>query len=443
MISSKKTDPEKISSASATATARWYDGVTRYQWLILIIASAGWIFDVYEGQIFNLTRNQLLADVLHVSTSDPQIKNYGDQFLGYFLFGGAVGGLIFGSLADRFGRRPMMALAILVYSIFAGLTYFAQTWPQVAALRFFVAVGVGGEWAVAAALVAEVFPANARAHASGIFHATSVVGTWLATLAGLIVGSNWRYAYLIGVVPALLVAWVMSSVKEPKSWQAAGEKAAAGTGGKMGSFKELLLTPRWAKHAILGMLLAAIGLGSFWGVTVAGQDLAKEMLLRSGLSEKQAIEQAKSAYGYIQTIGGGLGLLSFGPLCVRFGRKKTFILMQLAAFLIVPITCYAPQNYGQLLMLLPIFGFLTLGIHAGYAIYFPELFPTNLRATGAGFCFNVGRTVAASILFFSGWLKSRPGMDLREAISLLGFLFLLGVVLICFLPETKGKPLPE
>ena len=438
--SSEKNDPPVAASAKS---AKWYDGVTRYQWLILIIASAGWIFDVYEGQIFNLTRVQLLADVLHVSTSDPLIKNYGDKFLGFFLLGGTVGGLLFGSLADRFGRRPMMALAILVYSVFAGLTYFAQTWPQVAALRFLVAIGVGGEWAVAAALVAEVFPANARAHASGIFHATSVMGTWLATFAGLIVGSNWRFAYLIGVAPAILVAWVMSQVKEPKSWQTAGAKAAAGTGGKMGSFKELLFTPRWAKHAILGMLLAAIGLGSFWGVTIAGQDLAKEMLVRSGLSEKQAIEQAKSAYGYIQTIGGGLGLLAFGPLCVRFGRKRTFIVMQSLAFLIVPITCYAPQNYGQLLCLLPIFGFLTLGIHAGYAIYFPELFPTNLRATGAGFCFNVGRTVAASMLFFSGWLKSRPGMDLREAISLLGFLFLLGVILVCFLPETKGKPLPE
>jgi MFS family permease len=235
----------------------------------------------------------------------------------------------------------------------------------------------------------------------------------------------------------------MASVKEPESWKEAGAKAAAGTGGKMGSFKDLLLTPRWAKHAILGMLLAAIGLGSFWAVTVAGQDLVQDMLKRSGVSDAEAIKKAKFAYGYIQTLGGGLGLLSFGPLCVRLGRKKTFILMQLAAFVIVPITCYAPQNYTQLLILLPIFGFLTLGIHAGYAIYFPELFPANLRATGSGFCFNVGRTVAASMLFFSAWLKSQPGMDIRFAVSLLSGLFLLGVVVVCFLPETKDKPLPE
>jgi hypothetical protein len=115
----------------------------------------------------------------------------------------------------------------------------------------------------------------------------------------------------------------------------------------------------------------------------------------------------------------------------------------IGATIIVPVTCYAPQNYTQLLILLPIFGFLTLAIHAGFAVYFPELFPTHLRATGAGFCFNVGRTVAATMLFFSGWLKARPGMDLRTAISLLGLLFLLGLVVIAFLRETKDQPLPE
>ena len=117
--------------------------------------------------------------------------------------------------------------------------------------------------------------------------------------------------------------------------------------------------------------------------------------------------------------------------------------MLTGSFLIVPVVCYLPTTYWQLLVILPIFGFLTLGIHAGYAIYFPELFPTRLRATGAGFCFNVGRLVAASILFLSGWLKSLPGMDLRLAITLLGLLFPLGLIIIWFMPETKGQPLPE
>lgn len=434
-----ETSPAKMVD-SKTA---WYQGITKYQWLILLIASAGWVFDVYEGQIFNITRNQMLADILKLPASDPSIRKYGDIFLGIFLLGGTVGGILFGSLADKWGRRLTMVITILIYSIFSGLTYFAQTIEQVAVLRFFVAIGVGGEWAVAAALVAEVFPTKARAHASGIFHATSVLGTWMAAIAGMVVGAQWRYAYLIGVLPALLILWVRAKVKEPESWKAAGAKAATGEGAKLGSFRELLLNPKWSSRAVLGMLLAAIGLGSFWGVTVAGQDLAKDMLIRTGTDPKVAIEKAKFAYGILQTIGGGLGLLMFGPLCAKIGRRRAFILMHLCAFVIVPITCYLPSTYNQLLVLLPIFGFFTLGMHAGYAIYFPELFPNHLRATGTGFCFNGGRVLAASMLYFSGVLKAMPGMDLRRAITILGVVFLLGLFVIAFMPETKDKPLPE
>jgi MFS family permease len=426
---------------SSEAPARWYVGVTPYQWLILAIASAGWVFDTYEGQIFNLTRSYLLHDIAQGATS-AEIRKYGDIFLGIFLLGGTAGGLLFGSMADRWGRKPTMALTILMYSLFSGLTYFAHSLTQVGILRFLVAMGVGGEWAVAASLVAEVFPAQARAHASGIFHATSVLGTWTATLASLAVGMHWRSVYLIGIVPALLVAWVMASVKEPESWKRAGEKARS-EGAKMGSLRELLTDPRWMRRALLGMLLAAVGLGTFWAVTVAGQDLARDMLMRQGIVAEKATKQAQFAYGFVQTLGGGLGLLSFGPLCVWLGRKRAFSWIMIGAIFIVPITCFAPQNYLQLLILLPVFGFLTLAIHAGFAVYFPELFPTHLRATGAGFCFNVGRTVAATMLFFSGWLKARPGIDLRTAISLLGLLFLLGLAVISFLPETKNQPLPE
>src|SRR2546429_5225125 len=129
------------------ATMRWYQGVTSFQWLILAIASAGWIFDVYEGQIFNITRNQLLANILHVGVGNPAVKQYGDVFLGIFLLGGTAGGLLFGSMADRWGRKPTMAVTILTYSLFSGLTFFPQSMWQGGALRLLVAMGVGGQWA--------------------------------------------------------------------------------------------------------------------------------------------------------------------------------------------------------------------------------------------------------------------------------------------------------
>jgi MFS family permease len=270
-----------------------------------------------------------------------------------------------------------------------------------------------------------------------------VIGTWLATIAAIAVGSQWRYAYLIGVLPALLIVWVRFSVKEPKQWQDAENARIAGKGGKRGSFKELLTVSPWAKNAFLAMGMAAVGLGTFWAVTIAGQDLAREALQKEGFSAEDVASKSKFAYGIVQTIGGGLGLLSFGMIAARIGRRKTFILYHVAALIIVPITCFVPQSYQSLLVILPFFGFFTLGMHAGYAVYFPELFPNRLRATGTSWGFNGGRILAVSVLYFSGWLKSQEGMQLSHALMYLSALFAVGVVLVLFMPETRGKELPE
>ncbi len=419
----------------------WYAGVTRYEWLVLIIASAGWIFDQYESQVFVLTKDRILAEVSQAGSD--VLKGAGDPLYAIFLLGGTLGGLAAGSLADRFGRRPLLVVTILLYSLFSGLTFFVTSWWQLATLRFLVAIGVGGEWAVAASLVAEVFPARARAYASGIFHASSIIGIWMATVAAIAVGEHWRYAFLVGIVPSLLVVWVRARVKEPEKWQAMAVDAEQSKSerARMGSFRDLLTTSPWCKRALLGVALAAVGLGTFWAVIVAGQDLTKAMLIRTGATNVEW--KTHFAYGFVQTTGGGLGLLAFGPLSARFGRRRTFIAFQLLALIIVPITCFAPQTYGQLLVLLPIFAFLTLAIHAGFAIYFPELFPTHLRATGASFCFNGGRVMAVPVLLVSSWLKSQPGIDLRWSMTLLSTLFLVGIVLMLFLPETNKQELPE
>src|SRR5688572_1174481 len=345
----------------AATEQSWYRGITRYQWLVVLIASAGWIFDAFEGQIFNFTRGQMLAEILRVSPSDPAVRQWGDIFLGVFLVGGTFGGILFGWLGDRWGRRPSMILTILFYSIFSGLTYFADSLFEIGILRFLVAMGVGGEWAVAAALVAEVVPPRARAQMSGFFHSTSIVGTWIAAWVGLAVGANWRVAFLIGVAPALLVLWVRAKVGEPETWRLAKEKAATGEGLQLGSFRDLLRNPRWSRRAIFGMLLAAVGLGTFWAVAVGGQDLARDFLIRNGTSENVAAERAKFAYGNVQALGAGLGMLSFGPLAVWLGRRRTFVLYHVAALVIVPLTCFLPTSYGMLLFLLPFYGFFTVG----------------------------------------------------------------------------------
>lgn len=416
-------------------SSRWYHGVTHYEWLVLIVASLGWVFDAFEGQLFNLTRGAMLSDILGVPPGAAEAKKWGDIFLGIFLAGGTVGGLIFGSLGDKMGRKPVMVLTILFYSLFSGLTYFATELWHVGVLRFLVAMGVGGEWAVAAALVAEIFPKHARTHAGGIFHSTGVLGTWLATLTAIGVTNEWRFAYLVGLVPACLTLWVRASINEPARWQESKAK-----GERMGSFGDLFGNQRWRSRALLGMTLAAVGLGTFWGVCIATQDLTRELLLRLGLPAADAESKAKFAYGIIQVIGAGLGQLSFGPLCAKFGRRRTFASMHVLSFIMVLVVCFAPQTFWQMLVLLPLFGFVTLSIHAGYAIYFPELFPNHLRATGSSFCFNAGRLVAAPMLILSGHVKTL--MPLPNAIALMGCLFLLGLVVLYCLPETKGEELP-
>jgi MFS family permease len=452
-----QTEDTPPSAGQATSHAPWYRGVTGYQWLILIIASAGWVFDAFEGQIFIITRGDMLAEVMQVpkdsapdSPAMKQVKQQGENMNGVFLLGGALGGIGFGTLADRWGRKPVLVLTILFYSVFAGLTYFVAALWQVAVLRFLVAVGVGGEWAVAAALVAEVFPQHSRTHASGIFHATSALGTVLAPVVGLIVGTQWRWAYLVSILPALLVVWVIAQVREPESWVNARDRAAGGLGDKLGSFREMFGDPTWGPRALLGTLLAAVGLATCWAVFAAGKDLAAHILQIDLATKVSNAEDLKSLVAHdanvayiFEMVGSALGMLSFGPVCARLGRRWTFALFQASALIVVPITCFGVTSYGGLLALMPAYGFCTLAIHAGFAIYFPELFPSRLRSTGAGFCFNAGRLIAAPVLFLSGWLKALPSMTLPGAIALMNLLFVFGILLVFVLPETKGRPLPE
>jgi MFS family permease len=420
----------------------WYRGITSYQWLVLVLASAGWVFDVYEGQIYAVTRDHMLGEIIlpSVGVDDPDKKAlmgfYGNLYYSIFLTGGALGGILCGSLADRWGRRPMLIATILTYSLFSGLTYWADSLWEIAVLRFLVAIGVGGEWSVAASFVAEEFPTRARAQAGGIFQASSILGTWMAGLVAMAVDTQWRYAYLVGVAPALLVVFIRLQVKESPGWQKTQEEV----GAPSGSLVELLRHPLWRRHAILGLLLATVGLATFWTVTVAGKDLTLRLLKELHVESAAAQQQSIFAYAIVETAGGGLGLLAFGPLAALWGRRKTFVFYQLTAVCLVPLVCYLPATYEQMLCILPLYGFFTLGMHAGFAIYFPELFPVRLRATGAGFCFSGGRLTAALILFLASWLSV---LDVRLSVSLLALQYIAGIFLILMLPETKGQPLPE
>lgn len=442
-----ETEGTLVEPLVAAESRPWWREVTGYQWLVLLVASAGWVFDIYENQIFAVTKGNMLGDLLKVAPNAPAVQQYGDMINSFFLVGGAIGGVLFGMIADRFGRGRAMVLSILVYAVFSALTAAAQTVGQVAVLRFLVATGTGGEWAVAAALVSEVFPRRARAHASGIFHASSILGGMAAGVASIIAGPNWRHAFLLGLVPALLVFAVRFCVRDDgrRGAENAGEvetgPAEAQPGGRRRGFGEFWSNREYRRRAILGLLLAGIGLIGYWGIYVAGQDLARHFLIKHGVAGPVAEMEAKRAYTFYQNIGNAVGLFSMGPLCAWLGRRRAFVFMQAGAIIAAPLACFLPTSYGMLLVMLSVMGFFVNGMHAGYAVWFPELFPSHLRATGAGVCFNGARLLAAPALAVSGWLKGH--MALPAAVSLLAGVYVIGLVVAVLLPETKGKPLEE
>jgi MFS family permease len=439
---------------------RWYAGITSYQWLVLVIASLGWIFDVFEGQVFVASMNEAMPSLLPAGTSEATSKLYNNVALGAFLAGGALGGVVFGALGDRIGRARTMVITILMYSFFTCLTAFSQNWWHIVVLRFLVALGVGGEWAVASAMVAEVFPPRARAWSGAIFHGSSVLGTYLAVAAGAFIVNDprlgWRWGFAVGALPALLTLWIRWHIREPEKWVADRTR----TRERAGRIADLF-APGLVSRTLLGFSLAVIGLATFWGVHIYGKDFAlrrarRAVEVRAGLAgdatatdreavwkeHQQWIKSQEMLGMFLTTTGGGLGLLAFGPICEWLGRRKAFMLFHVGglAMGVLLFQTYSRWSDAALALLLVLFGFWTLGMHAGYAIYFPELYPTRLRSLGAGFCFNFARFTTAIMLVVNGYLQ-RQGVSFESAGTFLSSLFLLGVVIIWFGPETKGTEL--
>jgi len=385
------------------AGRRWYEGVTPYMWLVLLIASLGWIFDIFEGQIFVASMEEMGRDLLK-DVSEGTRRSHGDFAFAVYLVGGALGGVLFGAMSDRIGRTRTMILTILVYSLFTCLTALVNAWWQVIVLRFLVALGTGGEWAVASAMVAEVFPQRARAWSLGIFHASSVLGTWVAALAGALVVSDeggWRWAFLIGAGPALLTLWIRWRLREPERWLEARKTARQDRSQRTGRIIDLF-APDIRKNTLVGLGLAVVGLAAFWGVHVYGKNLLRQAAERPYVAQLDPSEDAQAVLQalpdetkdsikdwemlgmFLVTTGGGIGLVSFGPICERIGRRGAFLLFHVGGLVtaLVAFQLLSGASKDVLCVALPVFGYFTLGMHAGYAIYFPELFPTRLRGTG-------------------------------------------------------------
>ena len=379
-----------------------------------------------------------------------------------FVFGWAIGGLFFGWVGDSLGRAKTMALTILTYAIFTGLNGLAQTEFQFNVLRFLTALGVGGEFAAGAALVAESMPERSRAAALGTLQALSAVGNMMgAAIAYFVLPISWRWLFFVGALPGVVAVLVFMKLEEPSKWKDARKKwleeKAAGVKKKGSSYVGLLQDSRWRKRAIVGLLLGVVGVGGLWGVAFFTPELNR--LIAKDYSE-EAKEKFVSIAFFLQQFGALLGISAYTVISLKMGRKPAFGVFFALAFLVVSYTFLFATTIWDAYILAPLVGFVTLGPFGGYAIYFPELFPTRLRATGVGFCYNVGRFLAALVPSFksalTGLLMSSafaipflPAVAgnaeraIRYGSFLMIFIYILGLIVLLFAPETKGKPLPE
>ena len=437
---------------------RWWQGLEKYCWVVLIISALGWLFDTMDQNLFNLVRKSSMEDLLMPKAEraaltgaaktafDDDVRFKGGIVTAVFLIGWAAGGFIFGILGDRLGRTKTMIVTILIYAIFTGASGLVNNWYLYAFARFMTGIGVGGEWAAGAALVAETFPQRSRPMALGLLQALSSVGnmmaaaiTWGIEGAGL----DWRIVYFVGAAPALLVLWIRRSVHEPEQWTQARERASMGK--EMGKIGELFTHPTLRRNLIASVLMGTAGVGALWGVGFFSTDFVLGELTKQGVGVAER-NSVKNAMFLLQNLGSFFGILTFAVIAEKLNRRKAFFLSYVLAWLSIlaffwGVSKAGPNTATVAMILAPIMGFCSLMPFSGFTIYFPELFPTRLRTTGCGFAYNAARVLAAAAPFTIGFLGKKVGFPMAASIVI--FIYILGFIGTYMGPETKGLPLPE
>jgi len=439
----------------------WWRSFNRYHWSIFTVASLAWLFDCLDQQVFNLSRNGAVEDLIANKSLATEYASYTTSF---FLIGWAIGGLILGAMGDRFGRARMLTVSLLIYAGCTGASAFTSSFSQFCTCLLLTGMGVGGVFGLAVALVADSVPDRTRAPALGLLQSLSSWGNIIAGLTGMGIGilaeahrlpdglKPWKAMFLIGSVPALLFACVLFFVKEPEKWTAA-RAAGAKSGVKFGSYATLLKHPVWRRHAWYGLILCCSGIIGLWGLgnfhptivrSIIAANLASKHLPPAELSSQQAYWSSLALL--FQNIGGFAGMLSLAKFAQVKGRRPAFAASLLLSFLCTLLVFRYLRQIDQIFWMLPLMGFGQFSVFGVYAIYLPELFPISLRSTGTSFCYNFGRLLAATAPFTIGRITRSLGGNVegfRTAGMWVSLVLLLGIFVLPMLPETMDKPLPE
>jgi MFS family permease len=430
-----------------------------YQWTVLFAAWLGWGFDCFDGLLFNYVAPNCVPTLLGLTIGSPAAKaatlRWGGILTSILLVGWATGGILFGQVADRIGRARTLTLTMLLYALGTAACAAAPNLWLLILFRAVASLGIGGEWAAGAAMVAEVVPERRRVEAGALLYTSAPAGLFLATfvnfqIAGVFLKgapeTSWRYVFLCGLIPAL-AAWIVRLfVKEPDKWKTAA------AGAPRPSFRELFRGETRAL-TLSGFSMAVIALIAWWTVNaflpIVSTGLAQATARTQGLDRAGTlglVEHWKALATNVFNLGGLIGTLLTIPAAKVMGRRKMFAIYYLLSGLAVLATFGLDLSPLSRLYMYFLIGLTVFGVFGSFTYYLPELFPTRLRGTGAGFCYNVGRFIAAAGPFLVGTVAARGANSLQTA---LGALFWVGVVplvgaavaLSPIVVETKGREL--
>jgi MFS family permease len=405
-------------------------------------AWVGWTLDGMDSVIYALVLSPALSELLPKSgykATPANVGFAGSVLFALFLVGWGLS-LIWGPIADKFGRSRVLAATILVYAIFTGAAALSQTVWQLALFRLLAGVGIGGEWALAGTYVAEAWPEDRRKMGAGYLQTGYYAGFFLASALNYTVAARygWRAMFWCGLAPVIVAFVIFFSVKEPARWQ---DKAKAATGAS--ALRTIFRAP-YTRRTVVNTVLLASAICGLWAAAVYAPTAIINLAKRAGMLQPQAVRVSSLGMGLL-SLGTILGCLAVPPLCERFGRKRTlafyFLGMAICILLSFGWAFYLPQGLHRFIAVLFFLGFFG-GNFAVFSLWLPEQYGTSVRATAFAFTTSFGRFFAAGVNFAVGAMVSGMG-TLGKPVALTAIAFGVGLLVIPFAMETRGRTLPE
>lgn len=445
-------DVSVVGTSGATGTGR-ATGLNRQQWRTLVAANLGWLFDGFETYALILTAATVLRR-LAPGAPAGQVSFLTGVTIAITLLGWGFGGILGGVFADYFGRRRALLASMVLYALFTGLTAVSWSWSSFLVLRFITGFALGSEWGTGTSLVAEMWPNHLRAKAAGLMQCGLGLGFFIASACWLLIGplgpDSWRYMFLIGVLPALFALWLRRSVPESDQWSRAREQRAELRSRAQDelsaqersytrlTLREILADPKLRRLTILGGLMSLATTLGWWGISTWVPAYVAQFAAHTGRSPVAWASWA----GMIYNAGAIAGYIAFGFIADAIGRKPAVMLYFGLSLVLTPVLFLWTHSIGLIVFVLVINGFCTLGQYSWMPVWLPEFYPTHLRATGVAFVFNAARFIAFLGPLTAGAIISRLG-GYGIAATTVGLIYVLGLVVAPFCPETKGRPLPE